>query len=496
VNVTFISPSPHLNKIHAYGVRLLSACLKRAGCDVDIIFLPRQLGELYSPHVLDQIVELTARANLIGLSLMTDDFENAVLITDALKRASRAPIIWGGIHPTLLPRECLKHADMVCVGEGEDALVELVARMSSGEDYRQVAGIWFRDGEQITINPLRPLIQDLDRLPYPDYDSARHYVLYEGEIQPLSSKLLEVCLKEYYLTLTTRGCPSHCTYCWNHAYNKIFSESNRIRKRSVDHVIGELKAIATSFPFIELICIDDDAFFMRTNEDIEEFSLKYKEHVRIPMWVTGAAPLTITPRKLEALADAGLVAIRMGIQSGSSRTKKLYQRQHSNQSVLKAVHLLDRYRDKIKRRQFDVILDNPWETEADLRETLLLLSRFPMPYELIVFPLMFYPGTDLALKAQSEGLITIDGTQSERIRRHQFKLSFMNRLVLLLDQCARREVRIGPAEMRVITSPLLRRIGVSEWRLKTVIKRLERASYCAPAEGKTYIDFCEDSFSA
>lgn len=495
MNVTLISPSPHVNKIHAYGVRLLSACLKRAGHQVDIIFLPRVLGEFYPPRVIDQIVELTAHAGLIGVSLMTDDYENAIRITAALKRASRTPVLWGGIHPTLLPHDCLKHADMVCIGEGEDAIVELADRMSRGEDYRQVAGVWFRDGDRATMNPLRPLIQDLDRLPYPDYDPARHYVLYDGEIRPMSAELIELCLKEYYLTLTTRGCPSHCTYCWNHAYNRIFAESHRIRKRSVDNVIGELKAITARFPFIELICVDDDAFFMRTNEDIEEFGAKYKEQVKIPMWVTGAAPLTITPRKLDALTAAGLTAVRMGIQSGSARTKKLYQRQHSNRSVLNAARLLDRYRDKIKRRQFDIILDNPWETDADLRQTLMLLSHFPLPYELIIFPLMFYPGTDLEKKARGEGLITIDGTVPDRIRRHQFKMSFLNRLFMLLDQCARNGVRIGSAEMRLITSPSLRRLGVSEWWLGRIRRRLAQASYCVPAEGKSYIDFCEDSFA-
>jgi len=132
------------------------------------------------------------------------------------------------------------------------------------------------------------------------------------------------------------------------------------------------------FPFLQVMCLDDDAFFLRSDEEIEDFAAKYKERVKVPMWVTGATPLSVTGSKLEPLAAAGLIAIRMGIQSGSSRTKKLYRRSHSNRSVLQAVRLIDGYRDRIKLRQYDIILDNPWETEADLRETLLLLSRFPV----------------------------------------------------------------------------------------------------------------------
>jgi len=496
VKVVLISPSPHVNKIHAYGVRILSACLKRIGCKVDVVFLPRQLGEIYSAHVLQQITDLTVEADLVGLSVMTDDFENAVLITNTLKHVSRAPVIWGGIHPTLLPNDCLKHADMVCIGEGEDSLADLVTRMRSGDDWRHVPGIWSRDGDTTITTPLRPLIQDLDRLPYPDYDPASHYVLYDGEIQPLTGKLLELCLKEYYLTLTTRGCPSRCTYCWNHAYNKIFPEGNRIRKRSTEHVIGELRAIAKQFPFIELICIDDDAFFMRTEEEIEQFSAMYKEQVDIPMWVTGATPLTITPRKLDALTAAGLVAIRMGIQSGSNNTKKLYRRPHSNAAVLKAIHLLDRYRSKIKRRQFDFILDNPWESDADLRQTLLLVSRFPVPFEMIIFPLMFYPGTDLRSKAVQDGLISIDEAGPKHNSYHNIQLSFLNRLFLLVDQCAREGIRIGPIAMSLITAPLMRQIGVSEVWLNVIRKQLERMSHRPPIEGEPFIDFSADAFSA
>jgi len=322
LKILFISPNQHLNKIYSYGVRILSSCLKRIGCEVETIFLPRRVGDLYTKRTLSEIAARAESADLIGISLMTDDFANAARITEYLKRPPSAPIIWGGIHPTIAPDACLEYADMVCLGEGEDAVVELATKMRAGEDYSDVAGIWHRNGSSIAKNPLRPLIADLDRLPYPDYDCATHYVLHEGEIQPLSGPLIQHYLQEYYLTLTSRGCPYKCSYCWNHGYAELFPGHHKIRKRSADNVIGELRAAIQAFPFIELICIDDDAFFMRTEAEIEDFSAKYRKEVRVPLWVTGASPLTVTRKKLDLLTEAGLTALRLGIQSASPKTKK------------------------------------------------------------------------------------------------------------------------------------------------------------------------------
>jgi anaerobic magnesium-protoporphyrin IX monomethyl ester cyclase len=495
LKVLFISPSPHLNKIHAHGVRIMSACLKGIGCEVETVFLPRRLGEVYSDRTLSQIGGLAERADLVGISLMTDDFENAVRITGYLKGRVPAPVLWGGIHAAIEPDACLEHADMVCVGEGEDAIVELASRMRLGEDYGGVAGIWQRCGSSVAKNPLRPLISDLDRLPYPDYDCGSHYVLHEGEIQPLSGPLVRTCLQEYYLTLTSRGCPYRCTYCWNHGYAKLFPGHHQVRKRSVGNVIGELRGIVQAFPFTEMICIDDDAFFMRSEQEIEEFSSRYREEVRIPLWVTGASPSTVSRGKLDLLAGAGLTALRMGIQSASPRTRKLYRRPETSAAALNAIRLIESYPEQIKRRQFDVILDNPWETDADLRMTLRFLSRLRAPFELIIFPLQFYPATDLYERAKREGLLAEAGAERERLRHHRHRHSFLNQLFFLLDECGRSGMGIRPAEMAVLTNPLLMRLGISGWWAARIRKRLEAARRAAPAAGGPRADFGQAAYA-
>ena len=113
MKIMLINISPHELRVIGYGVRILSSCMKREGHDVETVFLHNYVGKRYEEQTLNDLVELAAGSDLIGISLMTDNFENAVLINKKLKNKLDIPIVWGGIHPTIRPAECLKYADMV-----------------------------------------------------------------------------------------------------------------------------------------------------------------------------------------------------------------------------------------------------------------------------------------------------------------------------------------------------------------------------------------------
>lgn len=170
--ITLISPYPD---IRAYGIRIISACLKREKHDVQILFLPKLFTERYENTMLDKLVTFSKESDLIGISLMTNFFDNAVQITQKLKENNDIPILWGGIHPTLRPEECLNYADMACISEGEESVVELANKIRDGEYYYNIHGIWFKDKEKIIKkNPNRPLTQDLD--------NRTHYILNNASI--------------------------------------------------------------------------------------------------------------------------------------------------------------------------------------------------------------------------------------------------------------------------------------------------------------------------
>ena len=238
MKIVLLSPYPD---ILAFGVRILSACLKRAGHNVKLVFLPRNFLKRYEEQTLNDVVDITKDADLIGISVMTNFFDNVIQITQAIKAHSNAPVVWGGIHVTVRPEECLNYADMVCVGEGEETLLELATSMERGEGLRSIKGIWFKDNGEIVKNELRPLIQNLDSLPFPDFDYDTHFILSDGKVQRMNEELLKVYLTGIYLTMPTRGCPFGCSYCCNNLLNKMYSGQRPVRKRRIDSIIRELK---------------------------------------------------------------------------------------------------------------------------------------------------------------------------------------------------------------------------------------------------------------
>ncbi len=418
VQVVLISP---YSGIEATGLRVLSACLKRAGFKTRMIFLPdvteAMAGAHYeernlSPDVLRQIADLCRDAMLVGITVMTSSFYIARQITQHLHASLEVPMIWGGVHPTVRPQECLGYADLACVGEGEFAMVELARRIAAGRDYRDVPNLAYLDDRgEVVVNPLHPLESDLDKLPFPDYAFETHYVLHGTQVIPFTQDLMHYYLTDLgswasgpvYGVLTTRGCPYRCTYCANNAFVDIYPGWSKLRRRSPANVIAEIQALRQRLPLIEAIIIRDDTFFANPEAYIAEFCQRYRE-VGLPFRAYTTAQ-TADSAKMRHLVEAGLHFVVMGIQTGSDRTKKLYRRHVSNEQILKAAQLIHDFRAWIPRPMYDVITDNPYEDDDDRFETLRLVHRLPPPYRLSLFSLTFYPGTELADRAEQDDLI-------------------------------------------------------------------------------------------
>ena len=229
-----------------------------------------------------------------------------------------------------------------------------------------------------------------------------------------------------------------------------------IRKRSVDHIIAELQKAKDQIPFIRYIMFDDDAFFLMSLDEIGDFSKKYKEHIRIPLIITGATPSTLTEEKLSLLVDAGLFQMRMGIQTAGTSTKKLYKRPHTNQQVENAVRMVHSH--KKLSGKYDIILDSPWDTDEDSIETLMFLSKLPTPFQLTLFSLVFFPGTDLYKKAKKEGIIKDDLNDVYRKHYHGCKKTYLNGLFFLLNKYVFIGVGIAPKIMSLLTNKKIRQL--------------------------------------
>ena len=206
----------------------------------------------------------------------------------------------GGIHPTIRQEESLEHADIVCVGDGEEAILELVTRMGKAEPYTDIRNLGFKKNGTVIKNPPRSLPHNLDIYPIPDYSLDDQHIMYEGKIRPLTYDLMKTYLEngtvsQYlrkigYQTMTDRGCPHKCSYCNISNQKEMYDEmgSKYFRARSVENFINELVEIKEMFPFIEAIQFFDDTFFARPVHEIEEFSRGYKEKVGLPFIARGA----------------------------------------------------------------------------------------------------------------------------------------------------------------------------------------------------------------
>jgi radical SAM superfamily enzyme YgiQ (UPF0313 family) len=462
MKITFVTPTPL--DLAAFGVRSLSAFLKQEGVQVRNIFLPGGVGKYkyrngyiyrYDEEILASVIDLCRGSDIIGISVMSHYFERAVQLTSAIKTATKLPVIWGGIHPTVMPEESLDHADMVCIGEGEYALLEVIRKMEQGLDYADVKNIWLKRNGEIVKNSLRLLEKNLDLFPFFDFGLDEHFV-YDPKrkaISPMTKELLEVSFPmephlegtfndsykrtKSYKTMTTRGCPHACTFCAERTLAEMYKGQQYLRQRSIEHVIRELEWVKKEFPFVESIFLFDDTFLSRSTDEIVEFSKVYKERIGLPFHIQ-ASPLTLTEEKMDALVDAGLVFVEMGIQSTSDTGKRLYNRSVSDERLLKAVDVLVKYKNRIYAPCYHVILDNPWEKTEDVLETLGLVLRLPKPFWLKRASLICFPGTKLFLKAKEEGILNSDDDIRREIYNkhlHQPYGSYVNFLMYIAGFC-------------------------------------------------------------
>lgn len=446
MKIAFISL---LEDVSIPGLRYLSAYLRARGHDTTLALLPwaftdRRLGESnsflypYPDRVLEQVIEICSMSHLVGISMMTCHFDNAVHVTRFMRKRLHAPIIWGGVHPTLRPNECLEYADMVSVGEGETSVGQLASEMSNGKSWEELSipGIHKRNNGQPTNVLPSLIIENLNELPLPDYDLDHQFMFYKGNMVPLTSRLFVKCLDYSYRTLFSRGCPYACTYCCNNAFRKIYRNKLPVRWRSIDNRIKELKAAIETMPDLEAISLADDAFLTQPLKAIESFATRYREEIGLPLRCL-AVPRSVSESKLRPLVEAGLYRLGIGIQSGSENIlRNLYSRPESLDEILSASTCIKSVAQKQKKQiigRYDLIVDNPWEGEQDIEATIRFCMQLKNPHSLDRFSLTFYPETELYAKARNEGIITDDLNQVYRRSQLTPKQTYLNGVFAVLS---------------------------------------------------------------
>jgi len=384
------------------GIRTISAVLRKAGYDVKLVFmtLSEDYSRNYNQSELQQLAKICKGSQLIGIAGYASTARRATRIIRYLKKL-KIPIVYGGVHATISPDLCIRDADIICVGDGEEAVVELASAIEKNKSYDKIKNLWIKKPGKIIKNPIRNMIEDLDSLPFPDFEIKDHYILEKKKIR----KFEERDLSGQIFFLTGRGCPYGCDYCSNSFFNELYKGKCKriLRWHSPDYVIKGILYMKKKFPTLTYFDIRDDTFSLRPIADIEKFCKLYKEKVKMRFKCLGD-PKTIADDKIKLLVDAGCTDIIIGIQ-GSERTNlEIYHRNQTDAGAVKAGKILNKYKNKLAV-MYDVITSNPYEKPQDIINLMRLLQKIPKPYYLSVNNLVFFPGTKLYTRAIEDGTI-------------------------------------------------------------------------------------------
>jgi len=343
-----------------------------------------------------------ADADVVGFSCMSKySLFVTQRIADIKKINPNCYIVWGGVHAITDPDHAIQHADAVCTGEGEFAMVNLLNNFNSPER-EKTHQFWFRYEGKVIKNPFLPLMspEEMEALPLPDLSEDIIYAD-AGSMHPLDASTYLRIQGTSYTTVWTIGCPFKCTYCGNSKFLANDSKYAKIRHTSPERFIKELQHAMEMMPFITYIIFGDDNFFFAKPQAIFELADLYAKEIGQPFFMPGIFPGSIRDeRQLDAMIDAGLRHARMGIQSGSEKLLEFYKRPTKLETVEKAANMLISRYPRIAPPYIDIIIDNPIEDEEDIQATVALLRRLPRPYTLFVYSLRIIANTEMAFFAK------------------------------------------------------------------------------------------------
>jgi radical SAM superfamily enzyme YgiQ (UPF0313 family) len=415
------------------GLRSIHAILKENGFDTKMVFLksdPRnRLQQLTSspPSISKQEIEIfkqlisLLKPDIIGFSLVSS---HAPMVREIIKQIRPyfcGKILLGGIHPTLQPEDSIQFSDIICRGEGELPMLEL-ATFHLHKNETMIPNFWFKINGQVIKNEIRERTTDLDQFPIPTYSNDDCYIIDNDTITHEDPYFKNT----RYGIMAFRGCPFKCSFCSNSYLAKLYSKEparNKLRGRSVEHIIKELVYVKKTLPNIKRINFYDEVF-VPSQEWLDEFCREYKSKIGLPFYCE-FYPGVEKEDTITKLKDAGLSGGWLGVQSGSERLRReIFFRNYSNDVVLKAARLFMKYGISIR---YDFIMNNPFESWHDKIQTIDLMVRLPVPYSANLFSLAYFPNTEITSMALEKGYIT-----NAEIEGHEAK-SFSNWSIRLDD---------------------------------------------------------------
>jgi radical SAM superfamily enzyme YgiQ (UPF0313 family) len=394
------------------GISYLASTLERAGHTIRLVVLKREDWKTDLDQVLFEF-----RPRLLCFTAVATEY----VFVEKVARHLRGELpdvhqIIGGPHVSLQPKHVLEGSfDSLCIGEGECALVELADAVASDREPAGIANLFIKRGSSVARNPTRPMLQDIENVPYPHREMWRPWVSSDAR----------------HTVLLGRGCPYNCTYCCNHALREL-AEGKYVRLRGTADVVAEIRSLCADYPAISEIYLEVESitanpkYALELAQSLEELNasrstpLSFGTNVRI-----------LRKKRLrdmfEGFARAGFSHINVGLESGSEKVRReVLKRNYSNEELLQA---FDDARSAGLRINAYNLIGVPGETPADFRQT-IEVNRRACPDESRLSIFYPYPGTDLHQICVDRGLrIQLGEENAERYRAPLGLPEFPNRQV-------------------------------------------------------------------
>jgi radical SAM superfamily enzyme YgiQ (UPF0313 family) len=383
-NIAFLSHSQPINLAY------LAAYLIQHGFQVEI--WDYEIEPLTASGFIERIVK--AEPQIIGFGCMTPTIINGHRLAQSVKENfPRILTVVGGPHSSAWPKRALEDFpffDAVVVGEGEETLLALCQAKEKNQDLGTVVGIVYKTAQGIQEGARRPLIENLDKLPFPSRDLL-YLNLRPGHVsRGISNKLTNTEI------FTSRGCPGNCSFC---AIGVTMGP--RTRFRSVENVLAEVEECLKKYNF-DHFSIADDTFTLDQERAMKIcYGLK---KLGVRSWHCGGTRVNaVSPEMLKVMVKTGCQKVAFGVESGSPRILELIGKKITIQQVKNAFRWAREAGMRFIEGNY-IVGSDPSETKEDLQMTMDLIKE-TKPDLISMMTIVPYPGTRVYDEMKRKGYI-------------------------------------------------------------------------------------------
>lgn len=356
------------------GLAYIAAVLRKEAIEVEVI--DAAALDLNERELRDEL--LCLRPDIVGITATTVMFSGAMRAAKIAKEATKAKVVMGGVHPTIMSEQVARQpaTDIVVRGEGEMTMLQLVRALQSDRSLVDVNGIAFRREGEVIITPERSPIQDLDRLPLPARElfPFELYRGYETMVRRKPSAHI----------LTSRGCPCQCTFC---ASESMWGRKARVRQPSP--VVDEIEQLVREFGVREILLYDDTF-----NLDLERAEAICDEITsrRLDLtWKAQTRVKPITSKLLRKMKGAGCWCVYYGVEAGDPQVLRRTKKGVTLEEVERAFRLT---KEAGLRIVAYFMLGLPGDNEVTMRRTIEYARQLDPDFAVFAITTVF-PGTDL-----------------------------------------------------------------------------------------------------